>query len=74
MHSFKCIQQYFFLHLNVFRNQHTVKPVNKGHPRERQHMVLIDKWVLYAGFFVLFFIMQGLLSVISSKNTFTFSM
>ena len=25
---------------------HTVKPVSKGHTRERQHMVFIDKWSL----------------------------
>ena len=33
---------------------YTVKPVNKGHPRERQDMVFIDKWSLFGGFFVLF--------------------
>ena len=26
-----------------------VKPVNKGHPRERWHMVFIDKWTLFGG-------------------------
>ena len=34
----------------------TVKPVNKGHPRERQNMVFIDKWSLLGGF-----IKEGLL-------------
>ena len=33
----------------------TVKPVNKGHQRERQHMVFIDKWSLFGGYFVLFY-------------------
>ena len=32
----------------------TVKPVNKGHPRERRHIVLIDKWTLFGDYFVLF--------------------
>ena len=32
----------------------TVKPVNKGHPRERQHMVFIDKWSLFGGYIILF--------------------
>ena len=32
----------------------TVKPVNKGHLRERQNMVFIDKWPLFAGYFILF--------------------
>ena len=27
----------------------TVKPVNKGHPMERQHMAFIDKWPLFGG-------------------------
>ena len=27
--------------------------MNKGHPRERQHMVFIDKWSLFGGYFVL---------------------
>ena len=27
----------------------TVKPVNKHHPRERQHMVIIDKQSLFGG-------------------------
>ena len=33
----------------------TIKPVNKGHPRERQNMVLIDKWSLFAGYIVLLY-------------------
>ena len=36
----------------------TVKPVNKGHPRERQTMVFIDKWSLFGDYFVLFY--QGI--------------
>ena len=31
-----------------------VEPVNKGHPREKQHMVFIDKWSLFEGFIELF--------------------
>ena len=34
--------------------RYTVKPVNKGHPRERPHMVFIDKWSSFGGYFVLF--------------------
>ena len=34
---------------------YTVKPVNKGHPRERQNMVFIDKWPFIGGYFVLFY-------------------
>ena len=34
--------------------QNTVKSVNKGHPRDRQHMVFIDKWPLFGGYIVLF--------------------
>ena len=37
-----------------YGKQYTVKLVNKGHPRERQHMVFIDKWSLFGGYFVLF--------------------
>ena len=33
----------------------TVKPVDKGHPRERQHMIFLDKWTLFGGCFVLFY-------------------
>ena len=36
-------------------NFNTVKPVNKGHPRERQDMVFIDKWSLIGCYFVLFY-------------------
>ena len=32
----------------------TVKPVNKGHPEERQNMVFIDKWSLFGVYIVLF--------------------
>ena len=32
----------------------TIKPVNKGHPTERQTIVIIDKWSLFGGCFVLF--------------------
>ena len=28
--------------------------MNKGHPRERQHMVFIDMWSLFEGYIVLF--------------------
>ena len=28
----------------AFGNEYTVKPVNKGHPMERQNMAFIDKW------------------------------
>ena len=33
----------------------TIKPVNKGHPMEIQHMVFKDKWSLFGHNFVLFF-------------------
>ena len=46
---------------------YTVKPVNKGHPREKQNMVFIDKWSLFGGYFVLFY--QG--SVIEVWPLFT---
>ena len=32
-----------------------VRPVNKGHQRDTQDMVFIDKWSLFRGNFVLFF-------------------
>ena len=35
--------------------QNTVKPVNKGHPLERQDMVFIDKWSLLGDNLVLFY-------------------
>ena len=34
---------------------HTVKPVNKGHPREWQHMIFKDMWSLFGGYFVKFY-------------------
>ena len=40
---------------------YTVKPVNKGHPRERRkNIVFIDKWSLFGGNFV-YFNKKGLL-------------
>ena len=33
---------------------YTVKPVNKGHLRERQGMAFIDRWPLFGGNFVIF--------------------
>ena len=35
-------------------NLNTIKPVDKGHPMERQRMVFIDKWSLFLGYIVLF--------------------
>ena len=32
---------------------YTVKPVNKGQPKERQKMVFTDKWSLFGGYFLL---------------------
>ena len=32
---------------------YTVKHVNKSNPRERRHMVFIDKWPYYGGYVVL---------------------
>ena len=37
---------------NEHLNRGTVKPANNGHPRERQHMVFIDKWSLFGGYIV----------------------
>ena len=34
---------------------HTVKPVDKGHPKEKQNMVFINKWSLFRGYFVVFY-------------------
>ena len=31
---------------------HLVKPVNKGHPKERPNMVFIDNWSLFGGLFL----------------------
>ena len=39
---------------------YTDKPVYKGHPRERQNMVFIDKQSLLGGYIVLFY--QGRVS------------
>ena len=39
----------------MFKKVDTVKPVNKGHQRERQDTVFIDKWSLFGGYFVLFY-------------------
>ena len=46
----------FKIQQSIFR--YTVKPVNKGHQRNRQNMVFIDKWSLFGGYFVLFY--QGM--------------
>ena len=37
------------------RERNPVKPVNKGQPMGRQHMVFINKWYLFGGYFVLFY-------------------
>ena len=42
-----------------FLMSYKVKTVNKGHPREGQHMVFKDKWSLFEGFFVLFLSRKG---------------
>ena len=42
-------------HFVLDDNVGTVKPVDKGHPRERQNMVFIDKWSLFEGYFLLFY-------------------
>ena len=39
---------------------YTAKSANKGHPRERQIMVFIDKWPLFGGY-LFYFINEGLL-------------
>ena len=31
-------------------NVYIVKPVNKGHPMEKQNLIFIDKWSLYGGY------------------------
>ena len=36
--------------LTILQTWNTVKPVNKGHQREDQHMVFIDKWPLFGGY------------------------
>ena len=38
----------------IWIEANTVKPVNKGHPRERQRMVFMDKWPSFGGYIVLF--------------------
>ena len=45
---FKNVTDHFLL-------QNTVKPVIKGHPRERQYMVFINNWSLFGGYFVLLY-------------------
>ena len=44
---------YFFLMVRMCEFS-TVKPVNKGHPREIQRMVFIDKWSLFGGYLFYF--------------------
>ena len=47
-----------YTHLDLFHSHpsiytiNIVKPVNKGHPRERQNMVFIDKWSLFGDYFI----------------------
>ena len=48
--EFHCRRHISFLRYNVALN--TVKPVNKGHRKERQHMVIIDKWSLLEVVFI----------------------
>jgi hypothetical protein len=40
--------------------QYTVKPVKKGHQRERPKMAFIDQWALFGGYFVLFDQQRGI--------------
>ena len=57
-----------FISFNTNRLRHrsdqvlttTVKPVNKGYPREILHMVFIDRWSLFGGNFVLFCQRRGI--------------
>ena len=44
-----------------------VKPMNKGHPRERQLVVFIDKWSLFGGYFVIFY--QGVVNEVGPLLT-----
>ena len=46
----------FFSHNYEWVSDSTVKPVNKGHQRERLHNSLdfIDMWSLFGGYFLLF--------------------
>ena len=57
-HSY-CLKFYMTVHSRqnncLFDHKNTVKPVNKYHPWERQHMVFIDKWSLFGGYFVYYF-------------------
>ena len=53
-----CLKYYKQIWCNYedgFQAGNTVKPVNKGHPNERQNMVVIEKWSLFRGYFVLFY-------------------
>ena len=43
-----------YLRIYIIIRSGTGKPVNKGHPREIQILVFIDKQSLFGGFFVLF--------------------
>ena len=52
-HSFIHLYQTRILIHNA--SLYTVKPVNKGHQRERQNIVFIDKWSLFGGNFVLLY-------------------
>ena len=38
--------------LQIYKIQHTVKPMKKGNLMERQNMVFIDKWSLFEANFV----------------------
>ena len=42
-----------FLNLESWKKS-SYKPVNKGLPREEQHMTFIDKWPLFGGYIVIF--------------------
>ena len=41
--------------ITILIESNKVRPVNKDHPWERQHMVFIDKWALFGGFFFYFY-------------------
>ena len=53
MYSGIIMQVLIYNSLIILYYYYTVKPVNKGHPREGQHMVFIDKWPLFGGYTVL---------------------
>ena len=36
-------------------NIYTVKPVKKGHRKDRQHMVFKDEWSFFGGYIVLYY-------------------